>query len=105
MDPNYFIINNYFFSNDFENLSKNVGVDNNNECTTLELEKGIYVNGEGVIPWWMTLSLVYKHFEQRVNFRKIKEIWAFKAVDWLWSKDYSDNLFKCLNQSKPIKAI
>lgn len=51
MDPNYFIINNYFFSNDFENLSKNVGVDNNNECTTLELEKGIYVNGEGVIPW------------------------------------------------------
>jgi len=50
-DPNYFIIDNYFFSYKFENLEKNSKLDNNDECTKLELEKGIIKDREGVIPW------------------------------------------------------
>lgn len=38
-DPNYFIINNYFFSHSFENLKKNSNIHNNDECTNLDLEK------------------------------------------------------------------
>ncbi len=50
-DPNYFIIDNYFFGHSFENLGKNIGIDNNVECTKIELEKGMYITGKGVIPW------------------------------------------------------
>lgn len=40
-DPNYFLINNYFFGYDFEKLERNLGIDNNDECTKLESEKGV----------------------------------------------------------------
>lgn len=49
-DSNYFIINNYFFSYKFENLDKNLGIDNNDECTKINLEKGKIKNRDSIIP-------------------------------------------------------
>lgn len=40
-DSNYFLINNYFFGYDFEKLERNLGIDNKDECTKLESEKGV----------------------------------------------------------------
>lgn len=50
-DPNYFIISNYFFSYNFENLDKNSNIDNNDECTIFDLEKGIVKDRKGIIPF------------------------------------------------------
>lgn len=50
-DPDYFIINNYFFSHSFENLGKNSNIDNNDECTKINLEKGKVLNKLGIIPF------------------------------------------------------
>lgn len=49
-DPKYFIINNYFFSIEFEHVKMNIIADNNDECTSIRFEKGEIKNRDYIIP-------------------------------------------------------
>ena len=49
-DPKYFLINNYFFSFQFEKIGKNIIKDNNDKCTKNQYEKAKIKKRNKVIP-------------------------------------------------------